>query len=75
MPNNALDGEYSADNMARMRQGLAPLHDQLGVSKELHPIVPPATWGGNNVENLQEYWPWEHDANDPFRYYSGPTPW
>ena len=26
------------------------------------------------LENLQEVWPWEHDAIDKFRHYTGPKP-
>jgi uncharacterized protein RhaS with RHS repeats len=70
----ALDGEYSAPNLARMGRGLAALHDELGVSMELNHIVPRYMGGGHDIENLEQLWRWEHAAVDPFRFYNGPTP-
>jgi hypothetical protein len=72
--NDALDGEYSDANLARMRRGLAPQHDELGVSMELNHIQPRHLGGGNNVQNLESLWPWEHAAVDRFRFYTGPMP-
>jgi RHS repeat-associated protein len=70
----AEEGEYSAANLARMRAGRAPLHDELGVSRELHHLRPRAQGGTNALDNLLEVWPWEHAAQDRFRFYSGPVP-
>ena len=41
---------------------------------ELNHITPRYLGGGNNIENLEALWPWEHAAADPFRFYSGRTP-
>jgi len=72
--NDAVDGEWSSGNMGRMGRGLAPQHDELGASMELNHITPRRAGGGNNIENLEAVWPWEHAAVDPFRFYTGPTP-
>lgn len=70
----AVEGEYSGANLGRMRAGQPPLHDELGVAKELHHVTP-MRQGGRNVEaNLVEVWPWEHAAIDPYRFYGGPMP-
>jgi RHS repeat-associated protein len=68
------DAMYSLENLGRMRTGLAPQHEVLGVSRELHHIVPRSAGGTDDIENLQALWPWEHSAVDPFRHYNGPTP-
>jgi hypothetical protein len=70
----ALDGEYSSGNMARMRRGQAPLHDEVGVPKELNHIVPRYQSGRHSFDNLEEVWPCQHAAINPFRYYTGPEP-
>lgn len=72
--NDALEGEYSASNLARMEGGKPPLHDELGVPMELNHIIPRWQGGGHTLENLEPLWPWEHAAVDPFRFYTGPTP-
>ena len=41
---------------------------------ELHHIMPQREGGTHDPDNLQEVWPWEHDAIDPYRYYNGPRP-
>ncbi len=28
----------------------------------------------HSTETLQKVWPWEHDAIDPYRHYTGPRP-
>jgi len=61
-------------NLARMKCGLAPQHAEIGASKELNHIVARYLGGGSQISNLEEVWPWEHAAVDPFRFYSGPTP-
>jgi hypothetical protein len=71
--NDALDGEYSAANLARMSAGKPPLHDELGVPMELNHIIPRSQGGGHTLDNL-ELWPGEHAAVDPYRFYTGPTP-
>jgi hypothetical protein len=71
---NAKEGEFSPENLERMRQGKPPLHDELGVAKELHHTIPQRNGGSHAPSNLQEVWPWEHDAIDPFRHYNGPRP-
>ncbi|HEX2893754.1 MAG TPA: RHS repeat-associated core domain-containing protein [Marmoricola sp.] len=72
--NDALEGEYSAANLARMRAGKPPLHDELGVPMELNHIIPRYQGGGHTLDNLEPLWPWEHAAVDPYRFYTGPTP-
>jgi hypothetical protein len=67
-------GEFSEENLARMMEGSPPLHDELGVAMELHHIAGRDITDPHNINNLQEYWPWEHDENDPYRHYRGPTP-
>jgi len=59
---NAKEGEFSPENLERMQQGKAPLHDELGVSKELHHEIPQRNGGSHSPSNLREVWPWEHDA-------------
>jgi len=70
----ALEGEFSPENLARMRQGKAPLHDELRVPKELHHKIPQREGGPHSTDNLEEMWPWEHEAVDPYRWYKGPRP-
>jgi RHS repeat-associated protein len=72
--NNAAEGEFSPENMVRMRNGKPPLHDELGVPKELDHIIPRRSGGKHTPDNLREVWPWEHDAIDPYRHYRGPRP-
>jgi RHS repeat-associated protein len=72
--NDALDGEYSAANLVRMRAGKPPLHEELGVPMELNHIIPRSQGGTHTLENLEPLWPWEHAAVDPYRFYEGPTP-
>lgn len=71
---DALEGEYSASNLARMQAGKPPLHDELGVPMELNHIIPRSHGGGRTLDNLEPLWPWEHAAVDPCRFYTGPTP-
>ena len=70
----AAEGEFSPENLERMADGKPPLHDELGVPKELHHVVPQREGGSHDPSNLEEVWPWEHDAIDPYRHYRGPTP-
>jgi hypothetical protein len=70
----ALPGEFSDENLARMRQGLAPLHDELGVPMELHHINGRNIPDPHNINNLKEVWPWEHEDIDPYRYYNSVRP-
>ena len=60
--------------MSPVTNGKPPLHDELGVPMELHHIMPQREGGTHDPDNLQEVWPWEHDAIDPYRYYNGPRP-
>jgi hypothetical protein len=71
---SALPGEFSPANLERMRQGLAPLHEEFGVPMELQHIHGRNIPDAHNMDNLQEVWPWEHSDIDPFRYYTGPRP-
>jgi hypothetical protein len=71
---NAEEGEFSEADLARMRQGLAPIDPATGAKKELHHKKPKCEGGPNDPPNLEEVWPWEHDAIDPFRHYRGPRP-
>jgi len=71
---DALEGEYSESNLARMQAGKPPLHDELGVPMELNHITPRWQGGAHTLDNLEPLWPWEHAAVDPFRFYTGPTP-
>jgi hypothetical protein len=72
--NSAFEGEFSPENLQRMSKGKAPLHDELGVSKELHHVSGRNIENANNISNLQELWPWQHELVDPFRYYNGSRP-
>lgn len=67
-------GEFSPANLERMRKGNAARHEELDVPMELHHKVPQRDGGSHDADNLQEVWPWEHDAIDPFRHYRGPRP-
>jgi hypothetical protein len=69
-----VDGEFSNENVARMLRGKPPLHDELGVAKELNHILPRHQGGDHALGNLEEVWPWEHAAVDRFRFYNGPMP-
>jgi hypothetical protein len=71
---NAAEGEFSPSNLDRMRKGKPPLHDEIGVPKELHHNIPRRDGGSNAPDNLQEVWPWEHEQIDPYRHYDGPRP-
>ncbi len=76
---SAEPGEFSEANIARMKQGDAPLHNGLSaegyeVSKELHHVNGRNIPDPHNANNLREMWPWEHAAIDPYRHYNGPTP-
>jgi hypothetical protein len=71
---DASDGEFSPENLQRMREGRPPLHDEVGVPKELHHKVPQREGGTHTPDNLDEVWPWEHSQIDPYRHYNGPTP-
>jgi uncharacterized protein YukE len=66
--------EYSPENLARMKGGKPPLHDEIPVPMELDHIVPRHQGGSHAPENLREVWPWEHDDLDEFRHYRGPRP-
>ena len=66
--------DYSESNIIRMRKGLAPIEPETGASMELHHINGRDIPNPHNIENLQEVWPWEHDAIDIFRHYTGPRP-
>jgi hypothetical protein len=57
-----------------MTKGRAPLHDEIGVPKELHHIEGRGGTDPHNINNLIELWPWEHADVDPFRFYNGPRP-
>jgi RHS repeat-associated protein len=70
----AQEGEFSPENMERMETGKGPKHDECGVTKELHHKTQCREGGSHDPENLQEVWPWEHEAIDPFRHYRGPRP-
>lgn len=72
--NAAEDGEYSAENLAKISKGRAPLHDEIGVPKELNHIEGRGGTDPHNINNLTELWPWEHADVDPFRFYNGPRP-
>lgn len=66
---NALD--YSADNINRMKKGLAPLVELDGISysMELHHIIPRRLGGTNDFSNLLKTTPWEHAAIDSYRWF------
>jgi uncharacterized protein YukE len=66
--------EYSPENLARMRAGKPPLHDEVPVPMELDHIVPRHMGGTHTPENLRPLWPWQHDKLDPYRHYRGPRP-
>jgi len=71
---SALPGEFSPTDLSLMAKGRAPRHPTIDVPMELHHKVPQRSGGSNAPFNLQEVWPWEHDAIDPFRNYTGPRP-
>lgn len=75
----ASEGEFSEQNLGRMRRGLAPVarvrvinkdgeEEIILVSKELHHINGRDIPNPHAAENLQELWPWEHAEIDPDRY-------
>jgi hypothetical protein len=55
-------GECSAENLARMRRGLAPQDPETGASKHLHHIGGRDIDDPHNQSNLRPLWPWEHYA-------------
>lgn len=66
--------EYNPEQLERMRRGRAPRHEDVGVPKELHHIIPVREGGSHEPENLLEVWPWQHAEIDQYRYYRGPVP-
>jgi hypothetical protein len=70
----ASTGQYTADNLARMRTGRPPLHPALQVPMELHHIEGKNVPNPHRADNLLRVWPWEHAEIDPYRYYNGPRP-
>ena len=66
--------DYLDSDLIRMRKGLAPIEPETGASMELHHKNGRDIPNPHNIENLQEVWPWEHDAIDKFRHYTGPRP-
>ena len=72
--NNAIPGEFSTENLARMRNGNPPFDPAIGVSMELHHINGRRIVDPHNINNLKEVWPWKHSDIDPYRHYQGPRP-
>ena len=72
--NSSSEDEFSPGNLERMKKGKPPLHDEVEVPQELHHKKGRNVPKPHNSENLEELWPWEHDAVDPFRHYRGPRP-
>ena len=66
--------DYSNENLQLMKTGKAPIHEDFGVSKELHHINGRNIPNPNAANNLQKVWPWQHAEIDPHRYYNGPRP-
>ncbi len=66
--------DYLESDLIRMRKGRAPIDIETGASMELHHINGRHITNPHNIDNLQEVWPWEHDAIDPNRHYTGPRP-
>ncbi len=68
----ASNGEFSKENLARMRQGKAPMDYNSRTGKfeprELHHVTPQRAGGNNNPLNLRELSPDQHGAVDPFRH-------
>ncbi|KZN60841.1 hypothetical protein N478_25895 [Pseudoalteromonas luteoviolacea S4060-1] len=68
----ASNGEFSKENIARMRQGKAPIdfNPRIGKfeSRELHHVTPQRAGGSNSPLNLRELTPDQHGAVDPFRH-------
>lgn len=71
---NAEEGEFSEEDLERMRRGKPPLDPETGACKELHHKKPQREGGTHDDDNLEEVWPWEHEAVDPYRHYRGPRP-
>ena len=66
---------YSKRNLEFMKKGKAPHYSEvIDVPKELHHIDGRKIPNPHNENNLLEVWPWEHDAVDPYRFYTGPRP-
>ena len=66
---------YSERNLEFMKKGKAPHYSEvIDVPKELHHIKGRNIPNPHNETNLLEVWPWEHDAIDPYRFYTGPRP-
>ena len=69
---SASSGDFSRENLARMRQGKAPLdynpRTNIFESRELHHVVPQRAGGSNGPINLRELTPDQHGAVDPFRH-------
>ena len=67
---SARSGEFLADDLVRMKRGLAPQRPNLSTGKlesmELHHI-PPQSEGG--LYNFVEVWPSDHAQLDPWRHY------
>ncbi|WP_170119400.1 DNRLRE domain-containing protein [Tumebacillus permanentifrigoris] len=66
--------EYLASDLTRMQKGRAPLHEEVGVPKELHHINGRTGADPHNQANIDALWPWDHAIVDPYRFYNGPLP-
>ncbi|MBC3876120.1 HNH endonuclease [Undibacterium sp. LX15W] len=64
-------GEFSKENLNRMRRGVAPLDYNSSTgefeSRELHHVDPQRNGGSNGPRNLREVTPDQHRAMDKFR--------
>jgi RHS repeat-associated protein len=68
----AKPGEYSEENLDRMRGGKPPIDAETGQSKEFHHDPPQREVGPEGP--VEDVWPWEHADIDPCRHYNGPRP-
>ncbi len=69
---SASNGEFSRENIARMKQGKAPVdfnpRTRQFESRELHHVIPQRAGGSNSPINLRELTPDQHGAVDAFRH-------
>ncbi len=70
---SARPGEFTPENLARMRRGLAPLDRASGRPVELEHIVPQRTGHPDRHRDLMELTPLEHSFFDRFRRVTDPA--
>lgn len=62
----ALDGEFSPDNLERMRRRDPPLHPERKTRMHMYLETPSYEDRLQTPDDLTEYWPWDFAPDDPY---------